>query len=354
MVVLSERENTVVKLRYGKVLKNVGDCEIPECDDISVHGHTYEEIGKFLGVTKERVRHIEKEGLKNLGKTLELPAIVPSSDASNLRGAKKMGWLLRHRLAEIREIEEAGLDVAIEMDKRDKQAFKNYLQMCKDKDANSEKYWVTGKGGSITTRSAPVVPFPYEHPQILPNGLNENDKHWRGDYFDYVFYVVLHKDDTKPDDYTGYVPLLMEVKMLPEQYIDTLVKVYVPFLDFEVEVRTSEIGKVSEADQKIEVNTDMFEYDIVHDILRKQAQEDNKELYVPSPSKNNDLIYRRSNIFSSKNEMQIRLNDTDLFGHEVEILVCPSHAKKYDEETTAKMQSELWSKYPPKRIKGVK
>ena len=40
MVVLSERENTVVKLRYGKVLKNVGDCEIPECDDISVHGHT--------------------------------------------------------------------------------------------------------------------------------------------------------------------------------------------------------------------------------------------------------------------------------------------------------------------------
>ncbi len=314
MVVLSERENTVVKLRYGKVLKNVGDCEIPECDDISVHGHTYEEIGKFLGVTRERVRHIEKEGLKNLGKTLELPAIVPSSDATNLRGTKKMGWLLQHRLAEIRKIEEAGLDVAIEMDKRDKQAVKNYLQMCKDKDANPEKYWVTGKGGSITTRSAPVVPFPYEHPRILPNGLNENDKHWRGDYFDYVFYVVLHKDDTKPEDYTGYVPLLMEVKMLPEQYIDTLVTVYIrdfDSTDVEVEVRTSEIGKVSEGDQKVEVNPDIEDFNL---------------------------------------SMEVRL-DPDLFGHKVEVLVVPTYAKKYDEETTAKMQSELWKK---DIYKGVK
>ena len=48
---LSHRELTVIKLRYG-----------------FIDGKTYtlEEIGKQLGVTRERIRQIEKKALKKL------------------------------------------------------------------------------------------------------------------------------------------------------------------------------------------------------------------------------------------------------------------------------------------------
>ncbi len=58
---LSEREQTILRLRYGLGGQN---------DPTSL-----EEIGRILGITRERVRQLESEALRRLAERREIAAL---------------------------------------------------------------------------------------------------------------------------------------------------------------------------------------------------------------------------------------------------------------------------------------
>lgn len=70
---LSYRERTVVKLRYG-------------LDDMDGHTFTYQEIGRILKITKERVRQIEQKALHKLQNPHQLDILFEA--AESLVGAR--------------------------------------------------------------------------------------------------------------------------------------------------------------------------------------------------------------------------------------------------------------------------
>lgn len=230
---LTDREATVLQLRLG-ILEQAGNCQIPECENKSLHGHTLEEVGRFLGITRERVRQIE-----------------------------------------VKSIRKSGIDV--EKILRQKKSAESVMNYFKDRREHPEKYWVTGEYGSVRTRSAPTTMYPENHkPLVLPKELDEGDTIWKADWDSYCFYVLFHKG------MNGNVH--MEVKMYPEQYLDTEVTVLVKSIGFQAVVRTSKIGTVSTLDQRVAVNSSMYTYS-------KSGE--------PSPTNNTHL--------------EIQINDPDLF-----------------------------------------
>ena len=227
---LTDREATVIQLRLG-CLEQAGNCPILECEIKSLHGHTLESVGKFLGgITRERVRQIESRAIRKL--------------------------------------------------KIDYGIFKSAVMVrIQDRIDHPEKYWVTGEYGSVKTRSAPKMAYPENHSiLVLPEELDENDTIWTADWDCYLFYVVFHKNKVDLSSVT------MEVKMHPSQYLDTEVTVFVESTGFKAVVRTSELGKVSEFSQKVQVDENIYEYS-------KSGE--------PSPT--------------NKTHLQIRINDPDLF-----------------------------------------
>ena len=239
MNILTDRESTVIQLRLG-ILEQAGNCQIPECEIKSLHGHTLEAVGRFLGVTRERVRQIEAKSIRKL-------------DPDKIISYRK----------------------AIQQ-KKSAEAVINRFQ---DRIDHPEKYWGTGEYGSVKTRSAPKTMYPENHSVVvLPKELDENDTVWVADWDCYAFYVVFHKNMVDSSTVT------MEVKMHPSQYLDTEVTVFVESTGFQATVRTSELGKVSETSQKIQVDSNIYDYS-------KSGE--------PSPI--------------NKTHLQIRINDPDLF-----------------------------------------
>lgn len=242
---LTDREATVIQLRLG-MLEQAGNCPIPECEIKSLHGHTLEVIAKFLGgVTRERVRQIETRAIRKLNINKVIPYMK-----------------------------------AIQQQKKSAEAIMNRFQ---DRIDHPEKYWVTGEYGSVKTRSAPTTMYPENHSiLVLPEELDKNDTIWTADWDCYSFYVVFHNVDDSP--FLSRDTVTMEVKMHPSQYLDTEVTVFVESTGFQAVVRTSELGKVSGFDQKVKVNSSIYNYS-------KSGE--------PSPT--------------NKTHLQIRINDPDLF-----------------------------------------
>ena len=242
---LTEREATVIQLRLG-ILEQAGNCQIPECKIKSLHGHTLEVVAKFLGgVTRERVRQIEARAMRKLNSD----KVTPYMKA------------IQHQ----------------------KKSAEVVIARFKDRIDHPEKYWVTGEYGSVKTRSAPKTLYPKNHSLlVLPKELDENDTVWVADWDSYSFYVVFHNADD------SYFPsrdtVTMEVKMHPSQYLDTEVTVFIESTGFQSVVRTSELGKVSGFDQKVKVDSNIYNYS-------KSGE--------PSPT--------------NKTHLQIRINDPDLF-----------------------------------------
>ena len=232
---LTDRESTVIQLRLG-CLEQAGNCPIPEYEIEFLHGHTLGEVGQFLGVTRERVRQIEAKALRK-----------------------------------------SYIDVAEAHRKR--QSAETVINRIQDRIDHPEKYWVTGEYGSVKTRSAPKTMYPENHSVlVLPEVLDEKDTVWVADWDCYSFYVVFHKDMVSPSTIT------MEVKMHPNQYLDTAVTVFVESTGFQAVVRTSELGKISNPSQKVQVDSNIYSYS-------KSGE--------PSPT--------------NKTHLQIRINDSDLF-----------------------------------------
>lgn len=231
---LTDREATVIQLRLG-CLEQAGNCPILECEIKSLHGHTLESVGKFLGgITRERVRQIEARAIRKL------------------------------------KIDYGIFNSAI-------------MVRIQDRIDHPEKYWVTGEYGSVKTRSAPQTMYPENHSiLVLPEELDENDTIWTADWDCYSFYVVFHNVDDSP--FLSRDTVTMEVKMHPSQFLDTEVTVFVESTGFQAVVRTSELGKVSGFDQKVKVNSSIYNYS-------KSGE--------PSPT--------------NKTHLQIRINDPDLF-----------------------------------------
>ena len=274
MLNLTDREATVLQLRFGVKLEKAGDCQIPECNLDSVYSHTLESVARFLGVTRERVRQLEA---KSLRKAREYKPTVSSSSKPKVQ----LGSLIQANLREVQEISDSGLDVDEEMNRRSKQATENMIARFEDRRNHPEKYWVTGEGGSVKTRSAPMTMYPDTHKGwVLPDALigptHEKDTIWEADWDCYCFYVLFH------EELNGDIS--MEVKMHPEQYLDTEVTVFVESTGFQAIVRTSEIGKFAEFDQTVNVDSSMYTYN------------DDR---TPSPT--------------NKTHLQIRINDPDLF-----------------------------------------
>jgi len=242
---LTDREATVIQLRLG-ILEQAGNCQIPECKIKSLHGHTLEAVAKFLGgVTRERVRQIEARAMRKLNSDK-----VTSS---------------------MKEIQ------------RQKKSAEAIISRFQDRINHPEKYWVTGEYGSVKTRSAPLTTYPENHSVlVLPPELDENDTIWTADWDCYSFYVVFHNVDDSP--FLSRDTVTMEVKMHPSKYLDTAVTVFVESTGFQAVVRTSELGKVSGFDQKVKVNSSIYNYS-------KSGE--------PSPTNNTHL--------------EIRINDPNLF-----------------------------------------
>tara|TARA_R110000824_G_scaffold52052_11_gene144739 strand:+ start:2918 stop:3736 length:819 start_codon:yes stop_codon:yes gene_type:complete len=232
---LTDREATVIQLRLG-ILEQAGNCQIPECEINSLHGHTLEEVGRFLGVTRERVRQIEAKAIRKSG-------------------------------------------IDLEEAHRKRQSAETVINRIQDRIDHPEKYWVTGEYGSVKTRSAPKTMYPENHSVlVLPEVLDRNDTIWVADWDCYAFYVVLHKNEVNSSTVT------MEVKMHPSQYLDTEVTVFVESTGFQSVVRTSKLGEVSNPSQKVQVDSNIYNY---------------SAWGVSSPT--------------NKTHLQIRINDPDLF-----------------------------------------
>jgi len=108
-----------------------------------------------------------------------------------------------------------------------KEATELMIARHKDQREHPEKYWITGKGGSVITRTAPSVELNDDWLKT-PEGLKEDSVRWEGSWDDYRFFIEFSKSNHA---------VTMEVKQVPNLYEN--ITVILP--DTNVSIQTSDI-----------------------------------------------------------------------------------------------------------------
>ena len=133
----------------------------------------------------------------------------------------KIGSIAQAYLNELATIGEEGIK------QKTKEATELMIARHKDQREHPEKYWITGKGGSVITRTAPAVELNDDWLQI-PEGLKDNAVRWEGSWDDYRFFIEFSKSTHA---------VTMEVKQVPNLYEN--ITILLP--DTNVSIQTSDI-----------------------------------------------------------------------------------------------------------------